>query len=198
MPDEIIPEPPLKDEKPAKPNFSKNNSSIRRIKGGGQNCENYLLKKIAKERSADSQLVILKKFNPEDETLSPNVKKWIDFMWWEENQLAAELKNNRQKALILRSHSRAATGLSSSLEDWHIEVDNFYAGGFWSFSRNPKLVFWDKEGLLNYYSVIYSDDFLSATSDRDYTKLTFNIERYKINSDGKAELVSEEQNLKCD
>jgi hypothetical protein len=198
VPDDKIPEPPSEDEKPAKLNVSKNNSSIRCIKNGGQFCENYLLKKIAKEKSADSQLVRLKNFNSEDETLSPNVKKWIDFMWWEENHFAAELKNNRQKALLLRSHSRGATGLSSSLEDWHIEIENFYSDGFWSFSRNPNLVFWDKDGLLNYYSVIYSDDFLSATSDRDYSKLTFNIERYKINSDGKAVLVSEEQNLKCE
>ena len=192
------PPPPPEYEKPIISNISKRNkSSIRRIKGGGQFCENYLLKKIAKEESADSQLRIIKNLNPEDESLSPNVRKWLGFMWWEDNQLAAELKNNRQKALLLRSKDRAATGLSMSLENWYIEIDNFYSDGFWSFSRNPKLVFWDKEGFLNYYSVIYSDEFLSATSDRDYSNLTFNIERYKINADGKTVLVSEEHNLKC-
>lgn len=192
-----IPEPPLEDEKPIKRNASKNNSSIRRIKGGGEFCEKYILKKIAKEKSADSQLNRLKNFNPDNETLSPSVKKWLEYMR-KDDLLATELRNNQQKGLLLRSTSYGATGLATSLENWHVEIDNFYSDEFWSFSRNPKLVFWDKDGLLNYYSVIYSDDFLSATSDRDYNNLTFNIERYKINPDGKAQLVSEERNLKCE
>jgi hypothetical protein len=196
VPDDKIPEPPSDDEFPMI-RTSKNSSSIRRIKNGGEFCEKYLLRKIAKEKFADSQLNRLKNFNPEDKTLSPSVKKWLEYMRLDE-LLAAELKNNQQKALLLSSTSYGATGLATSLENWHIEIDNLYSGEFWSFSKNPKLVFWDKNGLLNYYSVIYSDDFLSATSDRDYNKLTFNIERYKINLDGKAQLISEEQNLKCE
>lgn len=194
--DDKTPEPPSDNEFPII-RTSKNSSSIRRIKDGGEFCEKYLLRKIAKEKFADSQLIRLKNFNPKDETLSPNVKKWLEYMRMDE-LLAVELKNNQQKALLLSSTSYGATGLTTSLENWHIEIDNLYSGEFWSFSKNPKLAFWGKDGLLNYYSVIYSDDFLSATSDRDYNKLTFNIERYKINSDGKAQLISEEQNLKCE
>lgn len=196
VPDDKIPEPPSDDEFPII-RTSKNSSSIRRIKNGGEFCEKYLLKKIAKEKSADSQLVRLKNFNPDDEVLSPSVKKWLEYMR-KDDLLATELRSNQRKALLLRSTSYGATGLATSLENWHIEIDNFYSDEFWSFSRNPKLVFWDKDGLLNYYSVIYSDDFLSATSDRDYDNLTFNIERYKVNLDGKAQLINEEQNLKCE
>ena len=191
-----IPVPPSDNEFPVI-QTSKSSSSIHRIKNGGEFCEKYLLKKIAKEKSADSQLNRLKNFNPDDESFSPSAKKWLEYMR-KDDLLATELKNNQMKALLLRSTSYGATGLATSLENWHVEIDNFYSGEFWSFSRSPKLVFWDKDGSLNYYSVIYSDDFLSATSDRDYNNLTFNIERYKINSDGKAQLVSEEQNLKCE
>lgn len=192
-----IPEPPVENEKPIKRNGSQNNSSIHRIKGGGQFCEKYLLKKIAQEKSLNSQLNRLKNFNPDNEFLSSNVKKWLEYMR-KDDLLAAELKNKQRKALLLRSTSYGATGLATSLENWHIEIDNFYSDEFWSFSRNPKLIFWDKNDLLNYYSVIYSDDFFSATSVRDYNNLTFNVEQYKINPDGKAQLVSEEQNLKCE
>jgi hypothetical protein len=192
-----IPGPPSEDEKSIKLSISKVKSPIRRIKGDGQFCEKYLLKKIAKEKSASSRSLRLKNFNPNEETLSPGVREWIENVW-KETLFAAEIRNKQQKALLLNATLRAATGLSSSLQNWHIEIDNFYSDEFWSFSDNPKLAFWDKEGLLNYYSVVYSEDFLSATSDRDYNKLTFKIERYKINLDGKAQLISEEQNIKCE
>ena len=197
VPKDKTSELPAENKVPVKPNVSENNPPIRDLKGSGEFCETYLLKKIAKEKSANSQLIKLKNFNPDDENLSPNVKKWLEYMRKDE-LLTSELRNKQQKALLLSSTSYGATGLATSLENWHIEIDNFYSNEFWSFSRNPKLVFWDKDGLLNYYSVIYSDDFLSATSERDYNNLTVNIERYKISLDGKAQLISKEQNLKCE
>ncbi len=194
VPENKIPEPPSDNKIPVKSDVSENNPPIRYIKGGGEFCEKYLLKKIAKEKSADSRLVKLKNFNPEDETLSPNVKQWLENMRWDE-LLAAELRNNQQKALLLRSTSYGATGLATSLENWHIEIEGVYSDTFWSFSKNPKLVFWDKDGLLNYFSIVYSDEFIE---NKDWENLTLDIERYKVSSDGKAQLISEERNLKCE
>jgi hypothetical protein len=193
VPESNVPEPPSDNKVPAKPDVSEN-PPVRYIKGSGKFCEKYLLKKIAKEKSANSRLVKLKNFNPEDETLSLNIKKWLESMRWEE-LLAAELSNSQQKALLLRSTSEATTGLASNLENWHIEIEGVYSDTFWSFSKNPNLVFWDKDGLLNYFSIVYSDKFIE---NKDWENLTFNIERYKVSSDGKAQLINEERNLKCE
>jgi hypothetical protein len=193
VPESNVPEPPSDNKVPAKPDVSEN-PPVRYIKGSGKFCEKYLVKKIAKEKSANSRLVKLKNFNPEDETLSLNIKKWLESMRWEE-LLAAELSNSQQKALLLRSTSEATTGLASNLENWHIEIEGVYSDTFWSFSKNPNLVFWDKDGLLNYFSIVYSDKFIE---NKDWENLTFNIERYKVSSDGKAQLINEERNLKCE
>jgi hypothetical protein len=56
-------------------------------------------------------------------------------------------------------------------------------------------VFWDKDGLLNYYSVVYSDEFIS---DKDWDNLTMDLKLYRINADGSKQLVSEEENVKCE
>lgn len=176
-----------------KPDETDFNPPIRYIKNGGKFCEKYILKKIEAEKSPNNSLIKLTKFNPQNENLSPNVKKWLGFMRLEDLEVT-QLKNAEQEALLLRSTDLAATGLSTSLENWHIEIDNFYSEGFWSFSKNPKLIFWDKKGILNYYLVDYSDAFLSAASKRD--NLSFNIEHYRI-SEGKTELIEEEINLSC-
>jgi hypothetical protein len=194
VPENKIPAPPSDNKVPVKSDVPESNPPIRYIKGSGEFCEKYLLKKIAKEKSAVSRFVKLKNFNPEDETLSPNVKKWLENMRWDE-LLAAELRNNQQKALLLRSTSYGATGLATSLENWHIEIEGVYSDTFWSFSKNPKLVFWDKDDLLNYFSIVYSDEFIE---NKDWENLTLDIERYKVSSDGKAQLISEERNLKCE
>lgn len=191
------PEPPSENETSVNRKISEAKDSIHDIKDGDQFCEKYLLKKVVKEKDSNSRVTNLKIFNTNDKTLSPNIKKWLENMQ-EDILLATEVKNTRQKALLLSSRSYGATGLATNLENWHIEIDGWYSDQFWSFSKNPNLIFWDKDGLLNYYSVIYSDEFLSASSDRDFEKLTFNIERYKINSDGKTNLISEERNMKCE
>ncbi|MEK7723312.1 MAG: hypothetical protein AAB336_03110 [Acidobacteriota bacterium] len=168
------------------------NPPIRLIKNGGKFCEKYILRKIALEKSKENKLIKLKNFNPQDENLSLKVKDWLDSMDFDELQ-AVELKDNQQKALLLSSRSNTATGLAANLEALIIDVPNFYSNSFLSFSRNPKLLFWDKNGLLNYYRIVYSDAFIQY---KDWENLTFNIEHYRI-SDGRTELIKEETNLSC-
>jgi len=175
-------------------NDDENSRPIRFVKDGGENCEKYLLKKIVKEKAESSRMVKLKNFNHDDESLSPNVKEWLQYMH-KDKLLAFELGNNEQKALLLSSTSYGATGLATSLENWHVGIDKIHSFTFWSFSKNPKLVFWDKDGLLNYYSVVYSDEFIS---NKDWDNLTVDLERYKISPDGSKQLVSEEGNVKCE
>lgn len=161
---------------------------------GGKFCEKYLLKKIAKEAAKGSRIVKLKTFNTDDETFSSNLKGWLQNMR-KDTLIAFELRNKGKKALILSSTSYGATGLATNLECWHIEGDSNQSITFMSFSENPKLVFWDKDGLLNYYSVVYSGEFIH---NKDWENLTLDLERYRINPDGSAQLVSEEQNVKCE
>ena len=160
---------------------------------GGKFCEQYLLKKIAKERAKGSRIVKLKPFNTVDKTYSRNLKKWLEDMR-EDELIAFELRNKTKKALVLVSRSYGATGLATSLENWHIEIDDIHSVTFWSFSKNPRLVFWDKGGLLNYYSVVYSSEWIE---NKDWENLTVDLKRYKINPDGSAQLVSEKENVKC-
>jgi len=161
---------------------------------GGEFCERYLLKKIAKDRAGGSHTVKLRGFNPGDETLSPGLKGWLRNM--REDRLAAfELRSNKKKALVLRSVSYGATGLATSLECWHIEAEENLSITYLSFSNNPGLVYWGKDGRLNYYSVVYSDEFIH---NKDWDNLTFDLERHRVNPDGTTQLVSEERNVKCE
>lgn len=169
------------------------NHQIRRVRDGGEFCENYLLKKIAKTRAEGSRIVKLKVFNADDETLSPELKKWLELMW-EDRTNAYELRHGSKKALLVRSYSRHATGLSASFESWFIQLDN-HSNEFFSFSEEPKLIFFDKDGLLNYYAVIYSDEFIE---NKDWDNLTVNLLLYRVNADGKSQLVSKKQNVKCE
>ena len=160
---------------------------------GGKFCEKYLLGKIAKERAKGSRLVKLRTLNPKEATLSPDLKKWLRYMR-EDELIVFELKNQRGKALLLSSTSYGATGLATNLESWRIQIDDLKSVDFWSFSKNPRLVFWDRENRLNYYSVVYSDEFIH---NKDWENLTFKLERHRVNRDGADQLLSEERNVKC-
>jgi hypothetical protein len=185
---------PLVASKSTQVNGDEHSRPVHFAKGGGKFCESYLLKKIAKEKAEGNRVVKLKNFNPDDETLSSNTKDWLEDM--DEDRLVAfELRNKEMKALLLGSTNNRATGLASSLEFWRVEVGNTLSVIFVSFSENPKLVFWDKNGLLNYYSVVYSSEFMH---NKDWENLTVDLNRYRISHDGSAQLVSAEQNVKCE
>jgi hypothetical protein len=161
---------------------------------GGEFCEKYLLKKIAKEKATGSRMVKLRTFNPKNPALSPNLKKWLQYMRKDE-LVAFELTSGEKKAMLLGSTSYGATGLATGLECWHIEGDVNQFVTYLSFSRNPKLVFWDKDGRLNYYSIVYSDEFIH---NHDWDNLTFALERHQVSPEGSDRLVSVEQNVKCE
>lgn len=175
------------------PDLDGDNHLVHRVRDGGAFCENYLLKKIAKEKADGSRIVKLKAFNPNEEALSPELKTWLERM--DETKTAAyELKNDNKKVLLISSYSRKATGLSTSFQSWFIQLDN-HSNEFFSFSSEPKLIFFDKDGLLNYYSVDYSDELIE---NRDWNNPIFDLARYRITPDGKSQLVSKEQNVKCE
>jgi hypothetical protein len=159
---------------------------------GGKFCESYLLKKVAKEKVGGSRMVKLKALNPHDKTFSRDLKEWLTNMR-QDVLIAFELRNKERKALILGSTPYGATGLATELEYWHIEADGTHSATFWSFSENPSLVFWDKSGSLNYYSVVYSSEWM-----QDWENLTVDLERYRITPDGSTQLVSKESNVKCE
>ena len=160
---------------------------------GGEICEGYLLQKIAEEKAGGSRMVKLKAFNTNDETLSPDLKKWLETRD-EKNLVASELRYEEKKVLILGSANTNATGIASNFQNWFVRLDS-QSIEFLSLSENPNLIFWDKDGLLNYYVVTYSTQFLDQ---KDWDNLTLDLLRYSISPNGEPRLVSEERNVRCE
>ncbi len=166
---------------------------VRFVKDGGESCEKYLVKKIVKEKAEDSRTFKLKAFDTEDESLSPKLKDWLQTSIHTEMLVTYELRHKEKKVLLLRANVAGATGIASNFANWFIRFDNLSIN-FRSLSEDPKLIFLDKNGLLNYYSVDYGDKFLEK---RDWDNLTLDLFRYRINPNGESELLSEEYNLMC-
>jgi hypothetical protein len=174
------------------PETTEKNQTVHLIDDGGESCEKYLLKKIAGEMVEGNQVVKLKTFTADNKTRSFDLKKWLANM--DEEKLAAyEVRYDDKRALLLGSLNVGATGIASNFQNWYLQLGN-YSIKFLSLSENPKLLFWDKDGLLNYYSVGYGDKFLE---NRDWDNLTLNLIRYSVSSNGGSQIVSEERNMKC-
>lgn len=166
--------------------------AIRLVEDGGEFCEKYLVKKAAGEMVEGNQVLRLKTFNAAAKTLSPDLKRWLAKM--DDKKLAAyEVRYKAKRALLLGSTNPGATGIASNFQNWYLQSDN-YSINFQSLSARPGLVFWDKDGLLNYYSIDYGDKFLE---NRDWNNLTFSINRYRVGLDGQSNTVSEERDVKC-
>jgi hypothetical protein len=182
---------------------------------GGEFCEGYLLKKAARDKAEGIKVVKLKSkeprtdgmgvgaenspivklgvFKTDNQSLSESLGKWLGRMDVE-HLSAFELRHKGKRALALRSVNPGRTGLATSFQSWHIRSDN-HSVEFISLAENSKLIFWDEDGLLNYYSVYYSDEFVET---KDWDNVTFDLLRYRVSPDGKPRLVSEEQNVKCE
>jgi len=173
---------------PASPNENRPSQVIK----GGPLCENYLLAKIDLLKDPRTQLVKLKGFNAKNETLSPDLKKWLETAD-AEKLVSFELKSDVKKVLVLGSRNIEATGLASNLEYWAVEIDDHLIE-FQSLSNNPRLIFWDKNGLLNYFVVDFSSEFIE---ERDFDHPSLDLHMFKINDEGKSQLQGEERNVKC-
>lgn len=178
----LTPTPTVEDKQPPHP--------VKEVRGP---CENYLLQAAAKEEVRDNQYKKDKNFEPTDNALPPDLKKWLQNMR-EDMLVVYELRNGDKKALILGSLNNGATGLASNFLSWRIQLDS-YSVEFLSVSEDPKLIFWDKGGTLNYYSIEYSDEFIEK---KDYDNITFDLLRYRVGPAGDSQLVSKEQNVKCE
>ncbi len=176
------------------PDVIENEQTIHLIKGGGEFCEDYLLKKVGKERAEGSRIVKLKAFNANDETLSSELKEWLQTSIHMEMLVTFKLQRKERNVLILRANVAGATGIASSFNNWYLQLDN-QSIKFLSLSENPELIFWDKDGLLNYYSVKYTSEFIV---NKDWDNVTFDLLRYSISPDGESQLVREERNVKCE
>lgn len=155
-------------------------------------CEDYILKKIAKEKAKDSRVVKLKDFDPDKETLSPELREWFQPIRKESFE-ASELRHKEKRVLIFHSIVLGATNYAANFESWYINLES-HPIEFRSLSINPEFIFWDKNGLLNYYTVKYGESFLE---NKDPENLTLDFSRYRVNSKGKSQLVSRKPNVKC-
>jgi len=170
---------------------TENRQTVTPIEDGGELCEKHLLEQIAEE-AKDSQIIKLKVFDTKDDKLAPDLKKWLENMD-KDNLVAYELRHNDHRALLLGSTNLGATGIAANFQNWYLNLNN-HSVKFLSLSENPNLVFWDKDGLLNYYSVEYGKSFLE---NRNWDNLTLDLIRHSIDSNGASTIVSEERNVKC-
>lgn len=191
-PSEILPPPTTTQLQPTGTAALRDANRPPRTIKGGPLCENYVLAKIAALKTRGSQLVKLKGFNTQNEIISPDLKKWLETAD-PEKLVSFELKSGEKKALILGSRNIRSTGLASNFESWVIEIDG-HSIEFQSLSYDPRLIFWDKNGSLNYYVVDFSSEFIE---ERDFDHPSLDLKRFVINNDSKSQLVSEERNVKC-
>jgi hypothetical protein len=169
------------------------NAQKRVVIKGGKLCEKYLLRKVARDKAEGSRVVKLKAFDRHDENLPADVKKWLAIAN-EETLGVHELQSAGKRALVLNANHIHATGLAINLQYWFIKVAN-QPSEFLSQSENPNLIFWDRDGFLNYYAVDFSDEFLM---NKDWNNVTLNLLRYRISSAGESQLVRKEANVKCE
>ena len=160
---------------------------------GGKLCEKYLLRKVAKDKATGSRIAKLKAFDTNDVSLPAQLKQWLEIAN-QETLGAHELRNGDKHALLLNATHIHATGLAVNFQYWFIKVDN-QSIEFLSQSENPNLIFWDRNGLLNYYAIDFSDDFLTK---KDWDNVTLNLLRYRVGHDSKSELISKESNVNCE
>jgi hypothetical protein len=155
-------------------------------------CENYLKRKMQREKSKAGKMKALKVIDTEENPLSPKIRKWLETR--DKNYLVAfELRYKKEKVTILGSTNMRAAGLSSNFQNWYIDW-----GGrsitFLSLSRSPEFIFWDKNGSLRYFSITYGQEFLM---DKDWDNPTVDLLQYSVSQEGVATLVSEELDVKC-
>lgn len=185
-------QPPAAVSTASPPLTAEKGRAIQHIADGGEFCEKYLLKKAAGEMAEGNRIVKVRTFNAAAKTLSSDLKTWLAKI--DDEKLAAyEVRSNDKSALLLGSTNPGATGIASNFQNWYLQLDN-YSINIQSLSENPALFFWDKDGLLNYYSVDYGEKFLE---DRDWDNLTLNLNRYRVGPDGTAQTISEERDVKC-
>lgn len=189
------PTPPEPDETPENNEtvpVQKSPSKI--IKVNGKFCEEYLLKKIKSEITTHSKLVKRKTFSADDGSISSELKEWLEIGENHEQPKTYELKYKSKKALLLNGYIVGSTGIASNFREWFIEI-NKKSATFWSLSDNPRLIFWDKGGELNYYQIDFSE-IQNHFDDKEI--LYLNFRRFKIDQNGKPQMVSEEKDVQCD
>lgn len=165
----------------------------RAVVKGGEFCEGRLLKKIAGDKAQGGRSLKPRAFRTAgDETLPPDLRNWLETR--DARKLVAfELRHGGRKALVLGAPNTKATGMAVNFQNWYVRSDNRPVE-FLSLSEDPRLIFWDRGGLLNYYVVTYGDEFLR---DKDWDNVTLDILRYSVSPGGEPRLVSEERDVRC-
>lgn len=106
--------------------------------------------------------------------------------------LIYRFKGPRQTALIMIT-TRVGRPLSAdSIQDWFIQVGE-NAVRFKSIATNPNLIFWDKEGRLNYFTLLYSD---VVAKDGSSNLASLDLRRLRL-LDGITEVIEEEKKVRC-
>jgi len=159
---------------------------------GGKFCEDYLLKKVTEEKNPDEIIEKIKTFNTDNELLSPELKQWLDTADMEQLEVF-KLARREETVLILGSRNIRAAGIASEFQNWFVQLGG-QSIGFMSLSKDPRLIFFDKNNLLNYYVVDFSIQFMH---NRDWDNPTFDLQRFRVDIDGKPQLLSEERFVEC-
>src|SRR5258707_8741918 len=174
-------------------NSNQDDATTHVLKGGGSLCEAHLLKEVSKERAVGNQLKKLDAFEQNNKVISNDLGRWLEIAN-KETLAAHELQFGEKRALLLNATHIHATGLATSFQYWFVGLDGQHIE-FLSQSKNPNLIFFGKDEMLSYYAVDFSDKFLM---NKDWSNVTLNLSRYRLDADGNSHLVTEERNVKCE
>lgn len=107
--------------------------------------------------------------------------------------LAYRFKGPRKTALLMHT-TRVGSPLSEdSIQDWFIQVGQNVAR-FKSIATNPNLLFWDEEGRLNYFTILYSE---GAVMNASSNLVSLDFRRFRLMDSGAMQLVEEDKNVRC-
>lgn len=107
--------------------------------------------------------------------------------------LAYRFRGPRQTALLMHTTRVGGPLSEDSIQDWFVQVGQNVVR-FKSIATNTNLFFWDKEGRLNYFTVLYSD---VAVKDVSSNLISLDFRRFRLLDGATTELIEEQKSVRC-
>lgn len=123
-----------------------------------------------------------------DADAPPDFEKWLDGIQLDQISVF-EIRADGRSALAFRSLLSGATGMSVRYLQWMV-VSEKSVVGFESLSDNPRMIFWDKEGRINYNAIVESEPKANAGGPWDAVW-------YRLSPSGKVEVVQADRRVDC-
>lgn len=154
-------------------------------------CDTLIAERLDLAKKIDSKPP-LRLYHPLDSNLiSPGLSKLLKDIRGE--LLAYRFKGARQTALLMHTTRIGDPVSEDSIQDWFVQVGQNVVR-FKSIATNPNLLFWDKEGGLNYFTVLYSEVAMKNVSS-NFVSLDF--KRFRLLDGDTPVLIEEQKSVRC-